>query len=57
MLLMWIVPLIMIMLVIFAFSANKLSLALRPATSHVCAYCGQPVEDGWKNCAHCGQEL
>ena len=57
MFLMWIVPLLLMVLAVDAFSAGKLSLALKPARSSVCAHCGQPVEDGWKTCLHCGHEL
>ncbi len=57
MLLMWIVPLVLIMLVVAALSASQLSPALKPATIHTCAYCGQELEGGWKNCPRCGQRL
>jgi len=55
--LMWIVPLLLIVLVMAALSANRLSPALKPAAIRVCAHCGQAVEGDWKDCPRCGQRL
>ena len=55
--LMWIVPLLLIVLVMAALSANRLSPALKPAAIRVCAHCGQAVEGDWKDCPQCGQRL
>jgi hypothetical protein len=57
MFLVWMILLLVVSLLVYAFFNNELSLVLKPATNHVCAYCGQPVEGDWKNCAHCGRIL
>jgi hypothetical protein len=57
MIFMWIIPLALIALVVYAFVGNKPTAAPQSATSRVCANCNQPVHNDWKNCPHCGQSL
>jgi hypothetical protein len=57
MFLMWIVPLLLIGLAVYAISGNPLMQAVQPASGHVCSQCGQATESDWKNCPHCGQTL
>jgi len=57
MFLMWIVPLLLIGLVVYAISGNKLVNAFQPASSRACPQCMQAVQSDWKTCPHCGQTL
>ena len=58
MFLMWIVPLALIFLVVYAVSGNNLSNVLKPAAvSRTCPHCGSAAQNDWKVCPHCGQEL
>lgn len=57
MFLMWIVPLLLIGLVVYAISGSNLSNVLKPVASRACSHCGQAVQSDWKNCPHCGQTL
>lgn len=57
MFLMWIVPLLLIGLVAYAISGDKLANALKPVTSRTCPHCNQAVQVDWKTCPHCGQTL
>ena len=54
---MWIVPLLLIGLVVYAISGNNLANAFRPAASRVCPHCNRPAQNDWKICPHCGQAL
>jgi hypothetical protein len=54
---MWIIPLALIALVVYAIVGNKPITAPQPAASRVCANCKQQVQNDWKNCPHCGQSL
>ncbi len=57
MFLMWIVPLLLIGLVVYAITGNNLVTVLRPAAARSCPHCNQVVQNDWKNCPHCGQTL
>lgn len=57
MFLMWIVPLLLVGLIVYAVSGNNLVSAFKPTSSRDCPHCGQPVQNDWKNCPHCGQTL
>ncbi len=57
MFLMWIVPLVLILLVVYGVSGNNLANAFKPAASRICPHCGQAAQSDWKNCPHCGQTL
>ncbi|MDP2777867.1 MAG: zinc ribbon domain-containing protein [Anaerolineales bacterium] len=57
MFLMWIVPLLLIGLVVYAISGNHLVNVLKPVASRTCPHCNQAVQNDWKNCPHCGQTL
>ena len=57
MFLMWIIPLLLLALVAYAISGNKIGSVFKPAASRACAHCNQPVQSDWKNCPHCGQTL
>lgn len=57
MFLMWIIPLLLVVLVIYLLSGNKPALAPSPTASRVCGTCNQPVQSDWKNCPRCGQTL
>jgi hypothetical protein len=57
MFLMWIVPLLLIGLVVYAISGNNFTNVLNPAAIRTCLHCGQVAQSDWKNCAHCGQTL
>ena len=59
MFLMWIVPLLLIGLVVYAISSNNLANILKPAAivSRTCSHCHQAVQTDWKVCPHCGQSL
>ncbi len=54
---MWIVPLLLVGLVIYAISGNNFANALKPVASRICPSCNQSVQNDWKNCPHCGQTL
>lgn len=54
---MWIVPLLLIGLIVYAISGNNLVNALKPIASHACPHCNQAVQNDWKNCPYCGQAL
>jgi ribosomal protein S27AE len=57
MFLMWIVPLLIIGLAVYAISGNNFTNALNPVANRTCPHCGQAVQSEWKNCPHCGQTL
>ncbi len=57
MFLMWIVPLLLIGLVVYAVSGNNLVNVLKSVASRTCPHCNQSVQNDWKNCPHCGQTL
>ena len=57
MFLMWIVPLLLIGLVIYAISGNHFTNALKSVSSRSCPHCNQVVQSDWKNCPQCGQTL
>jgi len=54
---MWIVPLLLIGLIVYAAGGNNLINVFKPATSRTCPHCGQVAQLDWKNCPHCGQTL
>ncbi|MDO9302142.1 MAG: zinc ribbon domain-containing protein [Anaerolineales bacterium] len=57
MFLMWIVPLLLIGLAVYAVSGNNLANVFKPVSSRACPHCNQAVQNDWKNCPHCGQTL
>lgn len=57
MFLMWIVPLLLIGLVVYAISGNNLVNVFKPVASRSCLHCNQAAQNGWKNCPRCGQIL
>lgn len=57
MFLMWIIPLLLIILVVYAISGNGLVHAFKPVSSRACPQCGRAAQNDWKNCPHCGQIL
>ena len=58
MFLMWIVPLLLIGLLIYAIpGGNNITNAFKPAASRVCPHCNQPAQNDWKTCAYCGSPL
>jgi len=57
MFLMWIVPLLLIGLLVYAISGNNFANIFKSATSRVCPHCNQPARNDWKVCPHCGQAL
>jgi hypothetical protein len=57
MFLMWIIPLLLVGLIVYAISGNNLVNAVKPASSRACLQCGQNAQNDWKVCPHCGQTL
>jgi hypothetical protein len=57
MFLMWIVPLLVIVLIVYAISGNNLVNVLKPVVTRTCPHCNQAAQNDWKNCPHCGQTL
>jgi hypothetical protein len=57
MFLMWIAPLLLIGLFVFAISGNNPTSIFKPAANRACLHCNQAVQNDWKNCPHCGQTL
>jgi hypothetical protein len=57
MFLMWIVPLLLIGLVVYAISGNNFANIFKPAVNRVCPHCNQPAQNDWKICPQCGQAL
>lgn len=57
MFLMWILPVALIFLVVYAVSGNNLSNLFKPTANRTCSHCGQKAQSDWKTCPHCGQEL
>jgi hypothetical protein len=58
MFLMWIIPLLLVLLVVYGVGGNNLVNAFKPAVaSRTCPHCGQAAQADWKNCPHCGQTL
>ncbi|NOT03152.1 MAG: hypothetical protein HOP27_00985 [Anaerolineales bacterium] len=57
MFLMWIVPILLIGLVVYAISGNNLVNALKPVAARTCPHCNQAMQNDWKNCPHCGQTI
>lgn len=57
MLLMWILPLVLIGLVVYGLSGSNLARAFQTVSSRTCTQCNQAVQNDWKNCPHCGQNL
>jgi hypothetical protein len=57
MFLMWIFPLLLVALVVYAISGNNLVKAFKPVTNRTCPQCKQAVQNDWKTCPHCGQTL
>jgi hypothetical protein len=54
---MWIVPLLLIGLAVYAISGNNPGNVLKPIGSRACSNCGKPAQADWKTCPHCGQTL
>jgi len=54
---MWIVPVLLIGLVVYAVSGNNLANVFKPVSSRVCRHCNQALQNDWKVCPHCGQAL
>lgn len=57
MFLMWIVPLLLIGLVVYAISGNNLVNTFKPVSNRTCPQCKQAAQNDWKTCPHCGQTL
>jgi len=57
MFLMWIFPLLLIGLIVYAVSGNNLINAFKPISSRACPQCGKAIQNDWNNCPHCGQTL
>lgn len=59
MFLMWIVPLLLIGLIVYAISGNNFVNAMKPVVivNRTCPHCNQAAQSDWKNCPHCGQTL
>jgi ribosomal protein S27AE len=57
MFLMWIIPLLLIGLVVYAISGNNLVNAFQSASNRTCPQCGKAAQNDWKTCPHCGQTL
>jgi hypothetical protein len=57
MFLMWIFPLLLIGMIVYAVSGNYFINAVKPMSSRSCPQCGQAAQNDWKVCAHCGQTL
>lgn len=57
MFLMWIIPLLLIGLVVYAISGNNLVNAFQSASNRACPQCGKAAQNDWKTCPHCGQTL
>ncbi len=57
MFLMWIVPLLLIGLVVYAASGKNFANAFTFAAGRTCPRCNQSAQNDWKNCPHCGQAL
>lgn len=57
MFLMWIFPLLLVGLIVYAIAGNKLVNAFKLAINRTCPQCNQVARNDWKNCPHCGQTL
>jgi hypothetical protein len=57
MFLMWIVPLLLIGLVVYAIAGNNLANAFGQVPGRACPHCNKPAQSDWKICPHCGQTL
>lgn len=57
MFLMWIIPLLLIGLFVYAATGNNLVNAFKPASRRACLHCGQAAQNDWKICPRCGQTL
>jgi hypothetical protein len=57
MFLMWIVPLLLIVLLVYAIPGNNLANIFRFTASRTCPHRNQPAQNDWKVCPHCGQNL
>ena len=57
MFLMWIFPLLLIGLLVYAISGRNLTSIFNPGAARACPSCGQAMQNDWKNCPHCGQSL
>lgn len=57
MFLMWVVPLLLIFLLVYAISGNNFVNIFKSVTSRACPNCGKPSQSDWKTCPHCGQTL
>ncbi|MBI4760222.1 MAG: hypothetical protein ACOYYF_13315 [Chloroflexota bacterium] len=57
MFLMWIVPLLLIGLVVWAVSGSSFVNIFKPAASRACPNCNRLTQADWKVCPHCGQTL
>jgi predicted amidophosphoribosyltransferase len=57
MFLMWIVPLLLVVLVVYAITRGNLFSVSKPVVTRVCSHCQQPAQPDWKVCPHCGQTL
>ena len=54
---MWIIPLLLVVLVVYAVGRGNLFNVVKPASGRVCSNCHQPAQADWKVCPHCGQVL
>ena len=57
MFLMWIIPLLLLGLVVYAISGDNLVNAIKPTAVYTCPHCNKPAQNDWKVCPHCGQTL
>lgn len=57
MFLMWIVPLLVIALVVYAVAGSNFFNVLKPVSRRACPHCQKPAQNDWKVCPHCGQTL
>lgn len=58
MFLMWIWPVALIFLLVYALNGSNLPNLFKPAAvSRSCPQCGSAAQNDWKVCPHCGQTL
>ena len=57
MFLMWLAPVALVFLVVYALNGNNLSNQPKPVVGRTCQACGEEAQNDWKICPRCGQEL
>lgn len=54
---MWFFPLLVLALIVYLLSSERVTGLFRPVLARTCANCRHAVQSDWKACPHCGRML